>query len=78
MPKKKGYDVLINGEPWIWEHGSCQAHYCCDCGLKHQVIVDKFTTKNVRGVKVRFYRDDYGTMQERKRKNIKIRKVVKK
>lgn len=59
---------MISGEPWEIGHDEVVGHICCDCGLKHQIIV-KIDKKRKR-VKLKFYRDNYATEKIRKKEGI--------
>ena len=61
-------DELISGEPWIIDDDCTTNHECCDCGLEHQMIVNVNTEKKT--VTLRFYRDGYATIENRKREGI--------
>ena len=56
--------TLINGEPWELESGMATTHTCCDCGLIHIMLVEIKRNK----VYLRFYRDDYQTKENNKRR----------
>ena len=53
---------------------------CCDCGLRHHVVIDRETISkgqkmlmpNDRWLALRFYRDDRITAQERRQDKIKV------
>ena len=42
-------------------------HVCCDCGLRHLVVVEKYK----RGVRIGFAVDYYGTKKAREVKRLK-------
>lgn len=43
-------------------------HICCDCGLRHIVIVEKYR----KGIRIGFARDDHATKDIRKLRKIKV------
>jgi len=42
--------------------------YCCDCGLRHIIIVERYR----KGIRIGFARDDYATKDMRKLRKIKV------
>ena len=48
-------------------------HWCCDCGLRHIVVVEQHKTDVV----IAFARDDYATMLERREKKRKKKRSKK-
>lgn len=74
--KKKTVKLDIN---WAKSHFY---HVCCDCGLRHHVVVDKETsrrgnnytlTENDQWMAMRWFRDDTSTDKRRKQGGIKVR-----
>lgn len=73
--KKKSLDLH-----WVKNHFYL---ICCDCGLRHHVIVDKEVSRDKNGtpnlaendqwLALRYYRDDISTQRRRKQKGIEIR-----
>ena len=57
-------------------------HVCCDCGLRHHVVVDKEISRrgnnytlaeNDQWLAMRYYRDNTSTDTKRKQRGIEVR-----
>ena len=56
---------VVAGKPVAFRVGEFRELYCCDCGLCHLVVVDSVGKQTAT---LKFYRDDWATAQERKRR----------
>lgn len=79
--KSNIYYVQDGEAVWVTHHFY---DFCCDCGLRHHVTIDKeirksgkkssITVPNDVPLCLRFYRDNYTTERERKRMGITLKK----
>jgi len=55
---------LLSGEPIVMDMNLVNYWVCCDCHLKHLVLL---ADKGRGRVEVRMFRDQFGTQEERRR-----------
>jgi hypothetical protein len=67
------YKRISDGEPidFDWRRGEELSISCCECGLVH--IFRAVASKDK--IRVRIYRDDKATEEERIKRNIKVEKL---
>jgi hypothetical protein len=54
---------MVSGQPMVWDVNKVHYLVCCDCGMEHLVMLDM---KGKNKVEIRMYRDQWGTLQERR------------